>query len=31
MLGGARQPDYGAMMGPMAANSVLGSSFGASF
>jgi hypothetical protein len=31
MLGGSRQPDYGAMMGPMAANSVLGSSFGASF
>jgi|UniRef100_A0A6C0HCE6 hypothetical protein len=31
MLGGSRQPDYGVMMGPMAANSVLGSSFGASF
>ena len=33
MLGGGRggQMDYGSMMGPMAANGVLGGSFGSSF
>jgi hypothetical protein len=31
MQGGNQMPDYASMMGPMAANSVLGGSFGSSF